>query len=40
MIVALAYTAVIDNPNRFKRGTSVGAYLGLTPRKVSVRRGR
>jgi transposase len=33
VIVALAYTAVIDNPNRFKRGTSVGAYLGLTPRR-------
>jgi transposase len=33
VIVALAYTAVIDNPTRFKRGTSVGAYLGLTPRR-------
>ena len=33
VIVALAYTAVIDDPARFKRGTSVGAYLGLTPRR-------
>ncbi len=33
VIVARAYTAVIDNPNHFKRGTSVGAYLGLTPRR-------
>jgi transposase len=33
VIVALAYIAVIDDPNRFKRSTSVGAYLGLTPRR-------
>ena len=33
VIVALAYTTVIDNPARFKRATSVGAYLGLTPRR-------
>ena len=33
MIVALAYIAVIDTPQRFKRSTSVGAYLGLTPRR-------
>ena len=33
VIAALAYTAVIDNPKRFKRATSVGAYLGLTPRR-------
>lgn len=33
VIVALAYTAVIDDPARFKRATSVGAYLGLTPRR-------
>ncbi len=33
VIVALAYIAVIDNPARFKRATSVGAYLGLTPRR-------
>jgi len=33
VIVALAYIAVIDNPGRFKHATSVGAYLGLTPRR-------
>jgi transposase len=33
VIVSLAYIAVIDDPARFKRATSVGAYLGLTPRR-------
>ena len=33
VIVALAYIAVIDDPARFKQATSVGAYLGLTPRR-------
>src|ERR1700733_13556641 len=34
VVVALAYTAVIDDPARFKRSSSVGAYLGLTtPRR-------
>ena len=33
VIVALAYMAVIDDPSRFKQSTSVGAYLGLTPRR-------
>jgi transposase len=33
VIVALAYVAVIDTPERFKRSSSVGAYLGLTPRR-------
>ena len=33
VIVALAYKAVIDDPARFKRSTSVGAYVGLTPRR-------
>jgi transposase len=33
VIVALAYVAVIDDPTRFKQSTSVGAYLGLTPRR-------
>jgi transposase len=32
-IVALAYSAVIDDPNRFRQSASVGAYLGLTPRR-------
>jgi len=33
VIVALAYAAVIDDPVRFKHSSSVGAYLGLTPRR-------
>ncbi len=32
-MVSLAYTAVIDDPARFERSGSVGAYLGLTPRR-------
>lgn len=31
-VVALAYTAVIDDLRRFKQSSAVGAYLGLTPR--------
>lgn len=33
VVVSLAYTAVIDDPARFRRSASVGAYLGLTPRR-------
>jgi transposase len=33
VIVALAYVAVIDDPKRFSRSSTVGAYLGLTPRR-------
>jgi transposase len=33
VVVALAYAAVIDDPARFKHSSSVGAYLGLTPRR-------
>jgi len=32
-LVALAYISVIDAPERFSRSSSVGAYLGLTPRR-------
>ena len=32
-ITALAYVTVIDDPGRFRKGRSVGAYLGLTPRR-------
>jgi transposase len=32
-LVALAYASVIDDPERFARSSSVGAYLGLTPRR-------
>jgi transposase len=33
VVVALAYSAVIDDPARFRRSSAVGAYLGLTPRR-------
>ena len=32
-INALAFCAAIDQPNRFQRSRSVGAYFGLTPRR-------
>jgi transposase len=32
-ITALAFKAVIDDPSRFIKSSSVGAYLGLTPRR-------
>jgi transposase len=32
-VTALAFMAAIDDPTRFKRSRSVGAYLGLTPRR-------
>ena len=31
-ITALAFVTVVDQPERFKRSRSVGAYIGLTPR--------
>ena len=37
VVIALAYTAVIDDPARFRRSVSVGAYLGLTPPALPVR---
>jgi transposase len=33
VIVALAYVAVIDDPARFRRSSTVGSYVGLTPRR-------
>ncbi len=33
LINALAFCATIDEPSRFRRSRSVGAYLGLTPRR-------
>lgn len=33
VITATAFIATIDDPTRFKRSASVGAYLGLTPRR-------
>ena len=32
-ITALTFHSVIDDPNRFRRSKSVGAYIGLTPRR-------
>ena len=32
-IVALTYVSVVDQPERFAKSSSVGAYLGLTPRR-------
>lgn len=32
-IVALAFVSMIDEPGRFAKSKSVGAYLGLTPRR-------
>ncbi|NQV46588.1 MAG: IS110 family transposase [Rhodospirillaceae bacterium] len=34
-ITALAFRAAIDEPARFKRSRSVGAYFGLTPRRYA-----
>ncbi len=32
-ITALAFHSAIDDPSRFRRSRSVGAYVGLTPRR-------
>ncbi len=32
-ITALAFQSAIDDPTRFRRSRSVGAYFGLTPRR-------
>jgi len=32
-MTALAFVTAIDEPGRFRRSSSVGAYLGLTPRR-------
>lgn len=34
-ITALAFHAAIDEPTRFRRSRSVGAYVGLTPRRYA-----
>jgi transposase len=33
VLVALAYVSVVDAPERFTKSSSVGAYVGLTPRR-------
>ncbi|MEK9725205.1 MAG: transposase [Rhodospirillaceae bacterium] len=32
-LTALAFSAAIEDPRRFKRSRSVGAFFGLTPRR-------
>jgi transposase len=32
-LVALTYVSVVDRPERFAKSSSVGAYIGLTPRR-------
>ncbi len=32
VVTALGFVATIDDPARFRRSASAGAYLGLTPR--------
>src|SRR5256885_134909 len=32
-LTALAFTAAVDNPGRFRRSRDIGAYLGLVPRR-------
>jgi transposase len=32
-LAAVAFVTTIDDPARFRRSSSVGAYLGLTPRR-------
>ena len=39
-ITALCFLATIDDPTRFKRSRSVGAYVGLTTRLIRIRRDR
>ena len=34
-VTALCYLATIDDPTRFKRSSSVGAYIGLTTRRYA-----
>ncbi len=34
-ITALAFHSAIDEPPRFRRSRSVGAYVGLTPRRFA-----
>ena len=33
VLVALTYASVIDDPQRFAKSSSVGTYVGLTPRR-------
>jgi transposase len=35
-LTALAFTAAIDDPQRFRRSRDIGAYLGLVPRRYQL----
>ena len=35
--MALTYVSVIDDPQRFAKSSSVGAYVGLTPSPLAIR---
>jgi transposase len=39
-LTALAFRAIIDQPDRFRKSRDVGAHLGLTPRRSMVRAAR
>jgi transposase len=39
VVTALAFRHTIDDPTRFRSAKTVGAYLGLTPRRKRKRRG-
>jgi transposase len=34
-VTAAAFMATVDDPERFRRSSGVGAYFGLTPRRSS-----
>ncbi len=34
-ITAVAFHSAVDDPTRFRRSRSVGAYFGLTPRRFA-----
>jgi len=35
-VTAVAFTATVDDPNRFKKSRSVGAYFGLTNKRYQA----
>jgi transposase len=37
-LTALAFTAAVDDPERFRRSRDLGAYLGLVPRRINPAR--
>lgn len=39
-LTAVSFVTTIEDPRRFRRSQAVGAYLGLTPPPLPIRRGR